>query len=167
MVDEVHDAELARERVGRDRRQLEHRLLDRRRRRDGGDRANRLEQLELVGELLHAARRLDCLDRGLRRGGERVVVVVHLAVDRAEDDDHVGHDRHDHRAVRVVRAEHEPALVVVDAHGPLGSQRVRERRLVVERHLDDAGPAFSDARCRRNGRTGRRRPAGERTDRRR
>ena len=32
---------------------------------------------------------------------------------------------------------------MVDAHRPLGSQRVRERRLVGERHLDDAGPAFS------------------------
>ena len=79
----------------------------------------------------------------MRRGGERVVVGVDAALGRAEDDDHVGHDRHDHRAVRVVRAEDEPAVVVVDAHRALGPEGVGEGSLVGQGDLDDAGPALA------------------------
>ena len=79
----------------------------------------------------------------MRRGGERVVVGVDAAFGRAEDDDHVGHDRDDHRAVRVVRPEDEAAVVVVDAHRALGPERIGERSLVGQGDLDDPGPALA------------------------
>ena len=144
LVGEVDDAELARERVGGDCAASSsiasstgaggH---------DRSDRADGLEQLELVGELLRAARAARP-PRPPRAPRPRALLVgLDAALGRAEDDDHVGHDRHDHRAVRVVRAEDEPAVVVVDANRPRRPQGVGERRLVGQRDLDDPGPAFA------------------------
>ncbi len=129
---QIDDAELARERFGRDAGKRHHRVADRGPRHGDGCGANRLEQLQLVRELLGAACRLDGSEGCAGSSVEGVVVGGHRVVIGAEDDDHVGDDRHDRGAACVVGAEHEPAVGVAEADRPPGPQCLCERRLVVE-----------------------------------